>query len=325
MKKQKKSALITGCTGQDGSILAEQLLDKDYVVYGMVRRTTNRNMQNIQSIMDNENFHLLEGDLADQNSILRCINQSQCDELYHLGAQSFVQQSFKTPEYTSNITGLGTLRVLQAIRESGRDQDIRMYNAASSECFGKMVENPANENTPFYPRSPYGVAKVFSYYMTKNYRQAYGMYAVSGILFNHESQKRGREFVTRKITWGIKQIVEGKQSHIELGNLDAYRDWGSAHDYCRAMHRMLQQVEPNDYVVATGESHSIRDFLRIAFEHAGLGDYVPYVKINPLHFRPAQVDCLRGNAEKIRELGWVPNMSFEDLVKHMVDCDLGRK
>lgn len=320
-----KSALISGITGQDGSILAEQLLQKDYKVFGIVRRTTNRNHQNIDHILDNPNLQLLQGDLADQNSILRCINISECDEIYHLGAQSFVQQSFKTPQYTANITGLGTLRVLQAIRESGRINDIRMYNAASSQMFGKMIENPANENTPFYPRSPYGVSKVFSYYMTKNYRESYGMYAVSGILFNHQSERRGREFVTRKITWGIKQIIQGKQSHIELGNLDAYRDWGSAHDYCKAMHLILQQEQPNDYVVATGESHSIRQFLKIAFEHAGLGDYVPYVKINPLYFRPAEVDCLRGDSSKIHQLGWYPQMSFEDLVKHMVDKDLGRK
>lgn len=320
-----KSALITGISGQDGSILADQLLQKDYMVYGMVRRTTNRNHENIQHILHHPNLQLLQGDLADQNSILRCINVSECTELYHLGAQSFVQESFKTPQYTANITGLGTLRVLQAIRQSGRINDIRMYNAASSQMFGKMVENPANQNTPFYPRSPYGVSKVFSYQMTRNYRESYGMYAVSGILFNHQSERRGRQFVTRKITWGIKQIIQGKQSHIELGNLDAYRDWGSAHDYCRAMHLILQQYEPNDYVVATGQSHSIRQFLKIAFQHAGLGDYAPYVKINPIYFRPAEVDCLRGNASKIHELGWYPQMSFEDLVKHMVDKDLGRK
>lgn len=323
MFKQKR-ALITGCTGQDGSILAQQLLDKNYVVYGMIRRTTNRNTQNIDTVLSNQNFHLVQGDLSDQNSISRCIDTSQCDELYHLGAQSFVGQSFKTPENTANITGLGTLRVLQAIRQSGRSQDIRMYNASSSQIYGKMIENPANENTPFYPRSPYGVAKVFSYYMTRNYRQSYGMYAVSGILFNHQSQRRGRQFVTRKITLGIKDILQGRIDKIELGNLDAYRDWGSAHDYCKAMHLIMQQEQPHDYVVATGQSHSIRDFLQIAFDHAGLGDYVPYVKINPIYFRPAEVDCLRGDASKIHELGWYPQMSFEDLVKHMVDSDLGR-
>ena len=245
-----KIALITGITGMDGSILAQQLLQKDYIVYGMIRRTTNRNTINIDSIINNDNFHLVEGDLSDQNSILRCINISSCDELYHLGARSFVAQSFKTPQNTANITGLGTLRVLQAIRQSGRSQEIRMYNAASSQMYGKMIENPANENTPFYPRSPYGVAKVFSYHMTRNYRQSYGMYAVSGILFNHQSQRRGRQFVTRKITLGIKDIINGVSSHIELGNLDAYRDWGSAHDYCKAMHLIMQQQQPKDYVVA---------------------------------------------------------------------------
>lgn len=324
MKKEQKVALITGITGQDGSILAQQLLDKNYVVYGMIRRTTNRNTKNIDTVLSNQNFHLVQGDLSDQNSIARCIDMSQCDELYHLGAQSFVDQSFKTPENTANITGLGTLRILQAIRQSGRSMDIRMYNAASSEMFGKMIENPANQNTPFYPRSPYGVSKVFSYYMTRNYRQSYGMYAVSGILFNHQSQRRGRQFVTRKITLGIKDILQGRIDKIELGNLDAYRDWGSAHDYCKAMHLIMQQEQPHDYVVATGQSHSIREFLQIAFDHAGLGDYVPYVKINPIYFRPAEVDCLRGDASKIHELGWYPQMSFEDLVKHMVDSDLGR-
>lgn len=319
-----KRAFITGITGQDGSILAQQLLDKNYVVYGMIRRTTNRNTQNIDTVLSNQNFHLVQGDLSDQNSISRCIDMSQCDELYHLAAQSFVGQSFKTPENTANITGLGTLRILQAIRQSGRSMDIRMYNAASSEMFGKMIENPANENTSFYPRSPYGVAKVFSYHMTRNYRQSYGMYAVSGILFNHQSQRRGRQFVTRKITLGIKDILQGRIDKIELGNLDAYRDWGSAHDYCKAMHLIMQQEQPHDYVVATGQSHSIREFLQIAFDHAGLGDYVPYVKINPIYFRPAEVDCLRGDASKIHELGWYPQMSFEDLVKHMVDSDLGR-
>lgn len=321
----KRSALISGLTGQDGSILAQQLLQKDYMVYGMVRRTTNRNFQNIQHLLSNQNLVLLQGDLADQNSILRCINTSHCDQFYHLGAQSFVQESFKTPEYTANITGLGTLRVLEAIRQSSRADQIRMYNAASSEMFGKMVENPANENTVFYPRSPYGVSKAFSYYMTRNYRQSYGMFACSGILFNHQSERRGRQFVTRKITWGIKNIIQGKQTHIELGNLDAFRDWGSAWDYCKAMYLILQQEQPDDYVVATGQSHSIRQFLQIAFKHAGLGDYAPYIKINPMYMRPAQVDCLRGNASKIHQLGWYPEMSFQDLVKHMVDKDLGRK
>lgn len=322
MSKNKRVALISGCSGQDGSILSDFLLQKDYEVYGIIRRVTNRNTQNIEHLLTNQNFHMLEGDLADQNSILRCINQSNCDEFYHLGAQSFVQESFKTPEYTSNITGLGTLRVLEAIRQSGRQDDIRVYNAASSEMFGKMVQNPANELTKFYPRSPYGVSKVYAYYMTKNYRQSYGMYAVSGILFNHQSERRGKNFVTRKITWGIKQILEGKQKYIQLGNLDAMRDWGYAGDYVKAMHLMLQQEQPDDYVVATGQSHSIREFLQIAFKYAGLGNYEKYVKINPIYFRPAQVDCLRGDYSKIAKLGWAPETSFEDLVKLMVDSDL---
>ena len=324
MSKNKKVALITGVTGMDGSILAQFLLNKNYKVYGMIRRTTNRNFRNIQNIQNNENFHLISGDLGDQNSIARCINVSKPDEIYHLGAQSFVQESFKTPQHTAQITGLGTLRVLEAIRQSGRSKEIKMYNAASSEMFGKMVQNPANENTPFYPRSPYGVSKVFSYYMTKNYRQSYGMFAVSGILFNHQQPlKRGQEFVTRKITCGIRDIIDGKITHIELGNIQAKRDWGLAQDYVQAMYLMLQQDKPQDYVVATGQTHSIKQFLKIAFQRANLGNYEKYIKINPKFFRPAEVDTLRGDYSKIKEkIGWYPKTSFKQLVCKMIDAQL---
>ena len=229
--KEQKRALITGCTGQDGSFLAQQLLNKDYQVFGLVRYTSAVNYDNIHNILDNEYFHIVYGDLGDQNSLYRALVQSNPDEVYHLGAMSQVWQSFKTPQYTANINALGTLRVLEAMREFGK-KDIKMYNASTSEIFGKMVQSPANENTRFYPRSPYGVSKVFAYYMTKNYRQSYNMFCCNGIMFNHESQRRGKEFVTRKITMGIKDILLGKKDFIQLGNLDAKRDWGYAPKYC---------------------------------------------------------------------------------------------
>lgn len=319
-----KRALITGVTGQDGSILAQFLLNKNYKVYGVIRRTTNRNFKNIETILNNPNFELIEGDLADQNSISRAITKSQCNELYHLGAQSFVQESFKTPQHTADITGLGTLRVLQAIRQSGRSKEIKMYNAASSEVFGKMVQNPANENTPFYPRSPYGVSKVFSYYMTKNYRESYGMFAVSGILFNHQSFKRGEQFVTKKIVKGVKDIYEGTAQFIQLGNIKAKRDWGSAQYFCKAMWLMLQQEVPQDYVVATGQTHSIEQFLKIAFQYVGIKDWQNYIKINPKFFRPCEVQCLRGDASKIKSIGWTYNITFQELIHNMLDQEFGK-
>ena len=445
----------------DGSILSQYLITKGYQVYGMVRRTTNRNLNNLVKVLNHPNFHLIEGDVTDQNSILRAINKSNCNVILHLAAQSFVFESFITPENTANINALGTLRVLQAIRESGRKNEIKMYNAATSECFGKMIENPANENTPFYPRSPYGVAKTYAHYMTKNYRQSYGMYAVSGILFNHQSERRGPEFVTRKITMGIKDILLGKKDFIQLGNLDAKRDWGYApkycfpaktkilvhkdnklqftniqnikigdivlswngtftcfdkvketiinktnkllkikfindieikcteehpfavinngeifwikaknlienmeclqynnsiikienicnillqkeidvfniqtelyHNYfaqkilvhnCQAMHLMLQQSQPDDYVVATGENHSIRQFLDIAFNYVGINDWSKYVVINPLYFRLAEVDTLVGDASKIKSIGWKYDISFKELVETMMKHQL---
>lgn len=321
----QKIALITGITGQDGSILAQQLLQQDYTVYGLIRRTTNRNLTNIEDILDDPKFHLVQGDLADQNSIARAIDQSNCYQLYHLGAQSFVAESFKTPENTANITGLGTLRVLEAVRQSGRKDEIRVYNAGSSQMFGKMVQNPANEDTPFYPRSPYGVAKVFGYHMTRNYREAYDMFAVSGILFNHESFKRGVQFLPKKITTSLKNIIEGKQEYIQLGNIKAQRDWGAAQYYTRAMQLMLRQDEPKDYVVATGETHSVQEFLQIAFDYVGISDWQSYVKINPKFFRPAQVQYLRGNSSRIREqLGWDYDINFKELIYNMLDQQFGK-
>lgn len=308
----------------DGSILSQYLITKGYQVYGMVRRTTNRNLNNLVKVLNHPNFHLIEGDVTDQNSILRAINKSNCNVILHLAAQSFVFESFITPENTANINALGTLRVLQAIRESGRKNEIKMYNAATSECFGKMIENPANENTPFYPRSPYGVSKVFAYFMTKNYRQSYDMFAVSGIAFNHQAPlRRGVEFVSRKITIGIKDIIDGKKDYIELGNIEAKRDWGAAIDYIKAMFLMLQNDKPEDYVIGTGQTHSVREFLELAFNRAGLDNYNKYIKINPQYFRPAQVDVLRADYSKInRELGWEPTITFQELVYGMVDAEL---
>ena len=321
MKKEQRRAFISGCTGQDGSFMADLLISKGYKVYGMIRRVTNRNYQNIQHLLNNENFELIQGDLGDQNSILRCLTISDPHEIFHFGAQSFVAESFKTPQNTANITGLGTLRVLEAMREYG-NKDIRMFNASSSEIFGKMVESPANEYTPFYPRSPYGVAKVFAYYMTKNYRESYNMYCCSAISFNHESERRGKEFVTRKITSGIKQILQGKKDHIELGNLDARRDWGYAPCFCQAFLLMLQQDQPDDYIVATGQSHSIKQFLDVAFNYAGIDNWCKYVVINPIYYRPAEVQTLVGNSSKIRSIGWQYDMTFKQLVENMMKKEL---
>lgn len=317
MKKQKKVALILGVTGQDGSYLADYLLSLEYEIYGLVRYTSNINYTNIKHILDNQNFHILWGDLGDQNSLHRALVDSNPDEIYHLAAMSQVWQSFKTPQYTANITGLGTLRVLEAMREYGK-KDIKMYNAASSQMYGKMVQSPANQNTSFYPRSPYGVSKVFAYYMTKNYRQSYDMFCCSGIMFNHESPRRGKEFVTRKITYGIKQILNGKQDFIELGNIDSKRDWGYAPIFVKAMHLMLQQEQPDDYVVATGENHSVRQFLDIAFNYVGIKDWNKYIRINPELYRPAEVDVLVGDPSKIKSIGWQYNMAFKDLVETMM-------
>ena len=314
-----KTALITGISGMDGSHLADFLLEKGYKVYGMERRSSYVNNINTKHLEDQ--VTILTGDMTDQNSLFRCLKESNPDEVYNLAAQSFVGESWNTPEQTSNVTGLGVLRVLEAIREF--NPKIKFYQASSSEMFGRMVENPANENTPFYPRSPYGVSKLYGHWITKNYRESYDMYACSGILFNHESERRGIEFVTRKISDGVAKIKLGLADHITLGNLDAERDWGYAPDYVEAMWLMLQQNTPDEYVIATGEKHSIRDFLEASFNYIGINDWESYVKQDARFMRPAEVDVLRGDYTKAnKELNWTPKTSFNELVKIMVDNDL---
>jgi len=314
-----KRALITGVNGMDGSHLAELLLEKGYEVYGMERRTSSPNRTNTSHLEGK--IHFINGDLTDQNSLLRCLKESDPQEIYNLGAMSFVGESWNTPEQTGDVNGLGVLRMLEAIKEDGEDR--KFYQASTSEMFGRMVENPANENTPFYPRSPYGVAKLYGHWITKNYRESYDMFATSGILFNHESERRGIEFVTRKITDGVARIHLGLQDKIILGNLDAKRDWGYSPDYCEAMWLMLQQDTPDDYVIATGETHSIREFLDNAFKHIGITDWEKYVGQNPRFMRPAEVDVLRGDSTKAQtELGWKPKTSFRQLVYKMVGNDI---
>jgi len=314
-----KRALITGVNGMDGSHLADLLLEKGYEVYGMERRTSSPNRTNTSHL--EEKIHFINGDLTDQNSLLRCLKESDPQEIYNLGAMSFVGESWNTPEQTGDVNGLGVLRMLEAIREDGEER--KFYQASTSEMFGRMVENPANENTPFYPRSPYGVAKLYGHWITKNYRESYDMFATSGILFNHESERRGIEFVTRKISDGVARIHLGLQDKIMLGNLDSYRDWGYAPDYCEAMWLMLQQDKPDDYVIATGETHSIREFLDAAFKHIGITEWNKYVGQDPRFMRPAEVDVLRGDSTKAQtELGWKPKTSFEELVSKMVDNDI---
>ncbi len=314
-----KVALITGITGMDGSHLAELLLSKGYKVYGMIRRSSNTNFNNIKDFMDKIN--LIHGDVTDQNSLLRCLKDSNPDELYNLAAQSFVGESWNTPEQTSNVTGLGVLRILESIREL--NPKIKFYQASSSEMFGRMVENPANEKTPFYPRSPYGVSKLYGHWITINYRESYNLYACSGILFNHESERRGIEFVTRKISNGVAKIYHGLSDSISLGNLDARRDWGYAPDYVEVMWQMLQQDSPSDYVIATGKDYSIRDFLDFAFKEINIDNWNKYVKIDPKYYRPAEVDVLRGDSSKAKkELGWEPKTSIRNMVKKMVQNDI---
>ena len=314
-------ALITGINGMDGSHLADLLLKKGYEVYGMERRTSSPNRTNTSHLEGEITF--LHGDLTDQNSLLRCLKQSNPCEVYNLGSQSFVGESWNTPEQTSDVTGLGVLRMLEAIREYGAP--VRFYQASSSEMFGRMVENPANENTPFYPRSPYGVSKLYGHWITKNYRESYKMFACSGILFNHESERRGIEFVTRKITDGVARIHLGLQDKIVLGNLDAKRDWGYAPDYVEAMWLMLQQEKAEDYVISTGDTHSIREFLDYAFQHIGIMDWEKYVGQDPRFMRPAEVDVLRGDSSKsLSDLGWKPKTSFEELVVKMLRNDIER-
>ena len=314
----KKRALITGITGMDGSHLADLLLSKGYDVFGLERRTSTKNTTNIEHILDDIN--IVPGDLTDQNSILRAIKESEPHEIYNIGAQSFVAESWNTPESTSNTTGLGVLRMLEAIRESGRD--IRFYQASSSEMFGKMGTDPANENTPFYPRSPYGVAKLYGHWITKNYRESYNMFNCSGILFNHESERRGHEFVTRKITDGVAKIHLGITDKLYLGNLDAKRDWGYAPDYVEAMWLMLQQDNPDDYVIATNKVYSVREFLDLAFAEVGL-DWTKYVVQDPKLFRPAEVDFLLGDSTKAKkQLNWEPKTNINDMVHIMVQNDI---
>jgi GDPmannose 4,6-dehydratase len=312
------TALITGITGQDGTYLAQLLLRKGYNVYGLVRGQNNPRIANVASLCPGIEF--VEGDLLDQSSLIAALEGCEPSEVYNLGAISFVGLSFKQALLTGEITGLGVTRMLEAIRTV--NDKTRFYQASSSEMFGKVRESPQSEATPFHPRSPYGVAKVYGHYITVNYRESYGMYACSGILFNHESPRRGMEFVTRKITNGAARIKLGLQKQLALGNLEAQRDWGFAGDYVDAMHRMLQQTEPDDYVIATGETHSIRDFLELAFSHVNL-DWRDHVVTDQRFFRPAEVDYLVGNATKARDkLGWTPTTSFQELARMMVDADL---
>ncbi|MCZ7528299.1 MAG: GDP-mannose 4,6-dehydratase [Acidimicrobiia bacterium] len=318
-----KRALITGITGQDGRYLAEFLVGRGYQVFGLVRGQNNPKLELVRD--ENPALELVEGDLTDLSSLIAAVEQVQPDEVYNLGAVSFVQLSFKQPELTADITGLGVLRMLEAVRIVGGMQDnpIRFYQASSSEMFGKVRETPQTETTPFHPRSPYGVAKVFGHHITVNYREAYGLHASSGILFNHESPRRGLEFVTRKITNALARIKLGIQDSVTLGNLDSARDWGFAGDYVEAMWLMLQQDEPDDYVIATGETHTIREFLDVAARLAGYDDWKPLVQQDPRFERPAEVDLLMGDASKAREkLGWKPRVSFEELVATMYRSDL---
>ena len=314
-----KRVLITGINGMDGSHLADFLLEKGYEVYGMERRTSSPNRTNTKHLEGKITF--VNGDLTDQNSLVRCLRESNPDEVYNLAAQSFVGESWNTPEQTGDVTGLGALRMLEAIREYGKE--IRFYQASTSELYGRMIENPANENTPFYPRSPYGVAKLYGHWITKNYRESYDMFNVSGILFNHESERRGVEFVTRKITDGVARIHLGLEDYITLGNLDSKRDWGYSPDYVKSMWMMLQQDEPDDYVIATGVEHSIRDFLDCAFQHIGVTEWSKYVLQDERYMRPAEVAVLCGDSSKARQvIGWEPETSFKQMVSNMVDNDI---
>ncbi len=321
-----KRALITGVTGQDGRHLSEFLAEKGYQVFGLVHGQANPKIGLVQA--ENPALDLVEGDLRDLSSLIAVVEQVQPDEVYNLGAISFVQLSFKQAELTAEITGLGVLRMLEAVRIVGGSQNnpIRFYQASSSEMFGKVHESPQNEGTPYHPRSPYGVAKVFGHYTTMNYREAYGIHASSGILFNHEGPRRGMEFVTRKVTNAVARIKLGLQEEISLGNLDSSRDWGYAGDYVEAMWMMLQQQEPDDYVIATGETHSIRELLQAAFRLAGIEDWQSHVKQDPRFMRPAEVDLLIGDASKAHaKLGWKPRVSFEELVAMMYENDLAEE
>jgi GDPmannose 4,6-dehydratase len=316
----QKVALITGITGQDGSYLAEFLLSKGYRVCGMVRRASVENFERINHIRNK--VELLQGDLLDQYSLISVLKDARPSEVYNLAAQSFVPTSWNQPVLTSEFTALGVTRMLESIRLV--DPSIRFYQASSSEMYGRVRETPQSELTPFYPRSPYGVAKVYGHYITVNYRESYDLFAVSGILFNHESPRRGLEFVTRKVTDGVARIKLGLASELRLGNLDARRDWGFAGDYVEAMWLMLQQNEPDDYVIATGETHTVKRLVEVAFNHAGL-PWEKYVKLDPKFLRPAEVDLLIGDPSKAQQkLGWKPKVSFEQMIQMMVDSDIER-
>jgi GDPmannose 4,6-dehydratase len=316
----KRKAFITGITGQDGSYLAEILLEKGYQVFGMVRRSSSFNTARIDHIFGD--IELVFGDLSDGSVLNQLMRTVRPDEVYNLGAQSHVRVSFDIPEYTADTDAMGTLRLLDAIREEG--VQARFYQASSSEMFGQARETPQTEETPFHPRSPYGVSKVFSYWITRNYREAYGMFAVNGILFNHESPRRGPTFVTRKITRAVGAILRGEQSELRLGNLEAKRDWGYAKEYMEGAWKMLQVDEPDDFVLATGETHSVAEFLAEAFGHADL-DWRDYVQIDERYYRPAEVDVLIGDYSKAKtKLGWEPNVRFKELVHMMVDADRER-
>lgn len=316
----QKRALITGVSGQDGSYLAELLLEKGYKVYGMVRRASVDKFERIAHIMDK--IELVQGDLLDQFSLISVLKQSQPEEVYNLAAQSFVPTSWAQPVLTSEFTAIGVTKLLESIRLV--NPEIRFYQASSSEMYGKVLETPQRETTPFYPRSPYGVSKVYGHYITVNYRESYDLFAVSGILFNHESPRRGLEFVTRKVTDGVAKIKLGKATELRMGNLDARRDWGFAGDYVRAMWAMLQQNEPDDYVISTGQTRSVKELVEVAFTYAGL-DWQEFVKIDPAFMRPAEVDLLVGDYSKAKEkLGWSPTVSFEKMIQMMVDEDIKR-
>jgi GDPmannose 4,6-dehydratase len=320
-----KTALISGITGQDGSFLTELLLEKDYNVYGIIRRSSSFNTDRIDHLyqdphQEGTRLRLVYGDLNDSSSLNTILRQVQPDEIYNLGAQSHVRVSFDIPEYTGEVTGLGTVRFLEAIRETGMRP--KFYQASSSELYGKVAETPQTETTPFHPRSPYGCAKAYAYHITVNYREAYGLFACNGILFNHESERRGETFVSRKITRGATRIKLGLQDKLYMGNLDAHRDWGYARDYVKAMWMMINADEPDDYVIATGETHSVREFIEKTFGYLDL-DWEKHVEIDPRYFRPAEVDLLLGDPSKARrQLGWKPKVNFDQLVKLMVEADM---
>jgi GDPmannose 4,6-dehydratase len=342
-----KVALVTGITGQDGAYLAEFLLDKGYIVHGIKRRSSSFNTARIDHLYKdpherNVNFYMHYGDLTDSTNLIRIIQETQPDEIYNLAAQSHVQVSFETPEYTANSDAIGSLRLLEAIRILGMEKKVKFYQASTSELYGKVQEVPQSETTPFYPRSPYAAAKLYAYWITINYREAYGMYACNGILFNHESPIRGETFVTRKITMAVANIKKGLQEKLYLGNLDAKRDWGFAGDYVKAMWLMLQQDEPEDFVIATGETHSVREFVELAFREVRIdiewkGEGVDevgvdsetgnlLVEIDPRYYRPTEVELLIGDPSKAREkLGWNSNVGFKELVKMMVKGDMGKR